>query len=157
VPYWAVPEGDDFSCESQAPEPPVVGTIFAEGNPAVAGQHLVADAEGLAIYAVGRKSGYLIASSQGDDTFHVFDRDHVRRHLGSFKIGGTGETDGHAIAQQALGDAFPFGLFVSQNGAAPAPAATDAVNGFEYDGSTQFKYSEWQDIAAELGLAIDLD
>jgi 3-phytase len=156
-PYWAVPDEDEFACESSAPEAPPPGTLAARGNPAVAGQHLEADAEGLAIYSVGKKSGYLIASSQGDDTFHVFDRDRVRHHLGVFKLEGTAETDGHAIAKQALGSSFPFGLFVSQNGAAPAPASTEPVNGYDYDGSTQFQYLGWEDIASQLGLEIDLD
>ena len=81
----------------------------------------------------------------------------MRHHLGAFKIEGTGETDGHTIAKQALESRFPFGLFVSQNGAAPPPASTEAINGYDYDGSTQFKYLGWEDIAGELGLAIDLD
>ncbi|HWA78514.1 MAG TPA: phytase [Polyangiaceae bacterium] len=157
LPYWAVPDGDEFSCESSAPDPLPAGTLAVAGNPAAAGEYLEADAEGLAIYPVGRKSGYLIASSQGDNTFHVFDRDQVRRHLGAFKVEGTGDTDGHAVAKQPLGDQFPFGLFVNQNGAAPEPASTDPINGYEYDGSTQFEFLGWQDIAAELGLAIDLE
>jgi 3-phytase len=48
-------------------------------------------------------------------------------------------------------------LFVSQNGAAPEPASTEPVNGYEYDGSTQFKFLGWEDIAAQLGLTIDVD
>ena len=155
--YWAIPDEDEFSCESVEPVVAPAGTVVAAGNPASAGKHLAADAEGLAIYSVGKRSGYLIASSQGDDTFHVFDRDHVRRHVGAFRLEGTGETDGHAIAKQALGDAFPFGLFVSQNGAAPPPASTGPINGYDYDGSTQFEYLGWEDIADELGLAIDND
>ena len=151
-----MPDEDEFSCETSAPSDLPAGTVVVAGNPAVAGKHLAADAEGLAIYPVGKRSGYLIASSQGDDTFHVFDRDRPRLHLGAFKVDGTGETDGHAIAKQPLGDVFPFGLFVSQNGAAPPPASTEPINGFEYDGSTRFEYLGWEDVAAELGLVIDL-
>lgn len=157
LPYWAVPDGDEYSCELEAPQEPVEGTLYAPGNPKVAGRYLEADAEGLVIYPVGKRSGYLIASSQGDDTFHVFDRDHVSRHLGAFKIEGTGDTDGHAVAKQPLSDAFPFGLFVNQNGEAPGPDSEDDVNGYEYDGSTQFKFLGWEQIAGELGLTIDLD
>jgi 3-phytase len=157
VPYWAVPDDGEYSCETEAPDDQPEGTVFVAGNARLAGEHLEADAEGLAIYPVGRRSGYLIASSQGDDTFHVFDRDRVERHLGAFQVEGTGDTDGHAIAKQPLGEAFPFGLFVNQNGEAPEPASTDDINGYEYDGSTQFKLSGWEQIAAELGLVIDLD
>ncbi|HKY35655.1 MAG TPA: phytase [Polyangiaceae bacterium] len=156
-PYWAVPDDGEFSCELEQPEELPEGTLFQPGSDQAAGQHLEADAEGLAIYAVGKRSGYLVASSQGNDTFHIFDRDRVTRHLGAFQVEGTGDTDGHAIAKQPLGDAFPFGLFVNQNGEAPGPESTDDINGFEYDGSTQFKYLGWEQIAAELGLVIDLD
>lgn len=154
VPYWAVPDEDEFSCETEEPESLPPGTVSVPGNAAYAGKHLEADAEGLAIYPVGRRSGYLIASSQGDDTFHVFDRDNVKRHLGAFQVEGTGETDGHSVAKQPLGSAFPFGLFVTQNGDATAPESTDDINGYEYDGSTQFQFLGWEQIAAELGLDI---
>jgi 3-phytase len=157
APYWAVPDDGEFSCQMKAPDVLPEGTVVVAGDARYAGRHLEADAEGLAIYPVGRRSGYLIASSQGDDTFHVFDRDRVERHLGAFKVGGTGETDGHAVSKHPLGEAFPFGLFVNQNGKAPEPASTDDVNGYEYDGSTQFKLLGWEQIAVELGLVIDLD
>lgn len=154
LPYWAVPDDGEFSCETEEPSEAVPGTVFSAGDARAAGEHLTADAEGLAIYYTGQRSGYLVASSQGDDTFHVYDRQHVRRHLGSFRITGTGETDGHAVVSAPLGSDFPFGLFVSQNGEAEPPADTNPINDFEYDGSTRFELVGWENIALPLGLNV---
>lgn len=78
------------------------------------------DVEGLALAAYADGSGFLIASSQGDDRFVVFDRvDHA--HLATFSIergdgiDGTTETDGIALTVVPLGPAFPGGLFVAHD------------------------------------------
>ncbi len=152
--YWAVPDDDEFSCESAAPDPLPPGTVVSPGVRDAAGPRLEADAEGLAIYYGAGDSGYLIASSQGDDTFHVYDLYNVRRHLGSFQLAGTGETDGHDVVNVPVGSAFPFGLFVAQNGKATPPASEDPINGFEYDNSTQFELMGWEKLAYALGLQI---
>ena len=99
--------------------------------------------------------GYLIVSSQGDDTFHVYSRKSPRKHLATFQIEGTGETDGHDLVNVPVGRTFPSGLFVAQNGDATPPASTDPVNGYEYDNSTQFRLLDWADIATALNLTID--
>jgi hypothetical protein len=39
-----------------------------------------------------------------------------------------------------LGRQFPLGLLVVQNGEAPGPADTGDLNGYEFDGATQFMY-----------------
>jgi 3-phytase len=160
--YWAVPDDDEFSCEDEAPEESSEDVLVQSGNPALAGENLEADAEGLAIY-YGKKShqGYLIASSQGDDSFHVyartggFTRATANAHLGSFTIEDGGETDGHDVVNVPAGANFPQGLFVAQSGNAPEPADTSDINGYEYDGSTQFLMLGWEDIAAPLSLSID--
>jgi len=127
----------------------------------LAGSHLEADAEGLAIYYGPRShEGYLIASSQGDDTFHVFARTggFTRRrgntHLAEFTVDGASETDGHDVVNVPVGRAFPKGLFVLQNGGAEEPENSDDINGYGYDGSSQFLYLGWDDIATPLGLSI---
>ena len=51
-----------------------------------------------------------------------------------------GETDGVHYAPVPLGPRYPLGLLVVQNGDAPEPADTAPVNGYEFDGATQFKY-----------------
>lgn len=152
--YWAIPDGDEFACESPAGAPPADAIIVA-GNPAAAGDILEADVEGLAIYRAGRRDGYLLVSSQGDDTYHAFDLRDPRTRIASFQVEGTGETDGHAVTNVALGGAFPHGLFVTQNGKAAPPASTAPINGFAYDNSTQFQLVDWHAIAAPLGLAVD--
>jgi 3-phytase len=153
APWWAIPDGDEFSCEDEAPTEQPPGTVVAPGNPSVGGEHLQADAEGLAIYYGHGLRGYLIASSQGDDTFHVysrlggFTRATANRWRGEFKVEGAGETDGHDVVNVPVGESFTQGLFVMQNGQAPPPDDTGDINGFAYDGSTQFKLVGWEDIA----------
>ncbi len=83
------------------------------------GEHLRADVEGLAIWKGEDGSGYLIASSQGNDTFVIYDRI-SNEFVGSFEIeSGTFDqvsyTDGIEVTSIALGPAFPNGLFVAQD------------------------------------------
>lgn len=87
---------------------------------------LVADVEGLA-YAMNEDGrDYLIASSQGDNAYVVFDaEDGVL--LGRFRIvdgvvDGTSETDGIEVALGDFGPAYPTGLFVAQDGSNPGAA-----------------------------------
>jgi 3-phytase len=160
--YWAVPDDGEFSCEDEAPEEAAEGTLVQAGNPALAGANLEADAEGLALYYGScDDEGYLIASSQGDDSFHVykrkggFTRATANQHLDSFHIEDGGETDGHDVVNVPAGAGFPKGLFVAQSGNAPEPENTDDINGYEYDGSTQFLLLGWEDIAGPLHLTVD--
>jgi 3-phytase len=154
-PYHAVPDDDEFECEYAADGEPEDGTIVAAGSDEFAGANLAVDVEGLAFYETGRKSGYLVVSSQGDNTFHLYDRRGSNRHLGVFTVEQTGDSDGVAITSAALGRAFPDGIVAVQNGEAEDPANTDAVNGFEYDGSTQFRFVDWRKIARALRLDRD--
>ena len=87
--------------------------------------HLISDVEGLAIWAPDRfldpRNGYLIASSQGDDRYAVYERAHPNKYVGSFRIAGrdgidgTTHTDGIAACAQPIGPAFPLGLFIAQD------------------------------------------
>lgn len=159
APYWAVPSEGEFACEYEAPTEGggglPSGTLAQAGDTALGGQHIEADAEGLAIYYLNAHDGYLIASSQGDDTFHVFDRDSDHAYVGRFKIEGSGETDGHDVVNVPAGADFRGGLFVAQNGKAVAPSSSEPVNGYEYDGSTQFLMLSWEAIADSLELELD--
>ncbi len=103
-----------------------------------------ADVEGLAIYyGVGNK-GYLIASSQGNNSFAVFTRKDKNRYLGSFMltsgngIDGTSDTDGIEVINLSLGSDFPDGMFVAQDG-------------YNYEGENlanqNFKLVDWKEIA----------
>lgn len=106
------------------------------------------DIEGIAIYKSGTKIGYLIASSQGDNSYAVFSRSGSNEYLGSFTIedgivDGTQETDGIDAVSLELGINYPKGLFICQDG-------------FNYDGeskvSQNFKMVSWELIANKLGL-----
>ena len=45
----------------------------------------------------------------------------------------------------AIHPEYPLGLLVIQNGEAPEPSDTEPVNGYEFDGATQFKYVNFKD------------
>lgn len=53
---------------------------------------------------------------------------------------GVGDTDGVHYVPVPIGPRHPLGLLVVQNGEAPEPEDTGDVNGYEFDGATQFKY-----------------
>ncbi|MEL7672672.1 MAG: phytase [Chloroflexota bacterium] len=115
------------------------------------GGHLDDDIEGLTIYYAAGGGGYLIASSQGSDDYVVYARGETPVYLGRFAIGasdaldGTSNTDGIDVTNAPLGPAFPDGVFVAQDGRNTAP-----------DANQNFKLVSWGDIAAALGLDIDV-
>jgi 3-phytase len=139
---WASQEDVGLWAVSQRPEP--TGTVAVSDDDLVdvvtdlGGEHLVADVEGITVV----DDDSLLVSSQGDNTFHVYDLDD-REHEGAFRIEGVGETDGLDVITDEVGS-FEDGLLVVQNGAAPPPPSTDPVDGYEYDGSTQFVYVDWE-------------
>jgi 3-phytase len=86
------------------------------------GGHLVADVEGLTIAYGNDGTGYLIASSQGNNSFVVYRREQNNAHVKTFTIAasngidGVEETDGIDVTTANLGPAFPQGLFIAQDG-----------------------------------------
>ena len=105
--------------------------------------HLTADVEGLAIYETRDGAGYLLASSQGDNTFVIYDRKTLA-FLAAFQvepnrnrqIDGVNDTDGIDVVSGQLSADYPVGLFIVQDGA-------------NDQGLTQnFKYVNWADIVA---------
>jgi 3-phytase len=124
----------------------------APGSNANAGRFLQADLEGLSVIVGLPGSTLLLASSQGDSSFHFYRiRPDEARHLGSFLIEGVGETDGVHYVSGPLTNRYPLGLLVVQNGEAPEPRDTGDVNGYEFDGSTQFKYVDVVETLKALG------
>ena len=99
------------------PTDPTTGTIVDTAG----GGHLVKDIEGLTIYYTSDWTGYLIASSQGDSTFAVYDRLGSNDYIGTFRIVSSGsidyceDTDGIDVTSVNLGQAFPNGLFVAHD------------------------------------------
>ena len=112
------------------------------------GKHLHADVEGVAIYH-GGKTPYLIVSSQGDSSYAVLDALPPFRLRGRFKVGfnlpagidGTSDTDGLDVTHVPLGAGYPEGMLVIQDGYKRLP-----------DGSQNFKYLSWADVARALKL-----
>ncbi|WP_332773508.1 phytase [Phenylobacterium sp.] len=107
------------------------------------------DLEGVGLYDLGGGRGYLVLSSQGDDTYAVFAREGSNRYIGSFAVVGDGargidgssETDGLEVTSRPLGPRFPTGAFIAQDGRNVAPA--EAQN---------FKLVPWDAVAAALKL-----
>ena len=105
----------------------------------VADGHLTADVEGLALY-VRNGARYLIASSQGDHSFSVYDAD-SGEWITSFHIGRSpdvdevSETDGLEVTAVRL-PGYPQGLLVVQDGYNAKPRANQ-----------NFKLVSWRDVA----------
>ena len=116
---------------------------------------LAADIEGLALYYRDETSGYLIASSQGNHSYAVFQRERPHTYLGSFSIkdtpalDGVEETDGIDVINLPLGEGFPFGCFIAQDGynldASGEPVAQN------------FKLVSWLEIAKALHLKTETE
>jgi 3-phytase len=110
------------------------GTLIASAD----GIHMVADVEGLAIYPTAG-GGYLIASSQGDNAYAVFDRGGDNRFRHRFRIVGgavdaASESDGIEVTAAAL-PGYPGGMFIAHD------TANESFTG-------NFKLVSWDDIAA---------
>jgi 3-phytase len=113
------------------------------------GQHgMAADVEGLAVYCTRGGKGYLIASSQGNNTFKVFERDGANRFVLTIDpkagtIDDVNDTDGIAVTNRPTSDRFPEGFLVVQDG-------------HNSKGNQNFKIYAWEDIATDR-LLIDTD
>jgi 3-phytase len=87
-----------------------------KNNPAI-----VYDIEGLALHYGDDGSGFLLASIQGNFSYALFDRK-SNDYFGSFRIDGKSnidgveETDGLEIYSHAIGQQFPNGLLIVQDG-----------------------------------------
>ena len=122
------------------------------GEPA--GGHLASHVEGLSIYAPpggGPDDGFLVASSQGNHTYVVYDRAPPHAYRGTFRVGEAGavdgveDTDGLHVVSAPLGPRYPMGLLVVQDGVNLAPDASEA--------NQNFKLVSWQDVLDALDLA----
>jgi len=151
VTYHAILDDGEFECQYAPEDPAQPGDVVAIGSDANAGEFLEADLEGLSIISSVPGQTLMLASSQGDSSFHFYLIGRNVRHLGSFLVDGVGDTDGVHYVPVPLGKQYPLGLLVVQNGEAPEPPDTDPVNGFEFDGSTQFLYIDFVDALRTLG------
>lgn len=109
--------------------------------------HLTDDIEGLSIYYGVNGTGYLVVSNQGEDNYAVYRREGGNEYLGKFAVvanteagvDGASETDGLDIVSAPLGERFPAGLLVVQDGRNLMPAQRQ-----------NFKYVSWQDALRSL-------
>ena len=87
---------------------------------AVDNRMLVADVEGLALFPEGEKGGMVVASSQGDNTYAVYQLPEMtpvgRFRIAADRFGSTEETDGIELASGSFGSLYPGGLFIAQDG-----------------------------------------
>ena len=123
---------------------PLSGTLSAHAFARIgAGDGLVDDVEGLAIARDGDGRGWLVASSQGDNAYVLFDLA-TGTPAGRFRIqggviDGTSETDGIEVMLGDFGADYPEGLMIAQDG----DNAPQAQN---------FKLVSWRAIRTALGL-----
>ncbi len=131
---------------SGSSEPVLIDTVKPQG--AV----LEPDVEGLTIYYGPDGSGYLLVSSQGNNTFAVYERGGENAYIGSFQVGTNGgidgaqESDGAMVLSTALGAAFPNGILVVQDGN-NQPAVMVEDDGEMENVSTNLKFLDWAAVA----------
>lgn len=109
---------------------------------------LVDDVEGMAIY-YGKAKNYLIVSSQGNNSYVIYDSLPPFRYRGAISIildaekniDGASETDGLDVISANLGGPFGEGMLVVQDGHKVMPAAPQ-----------NFKYISWEKIRTALHL-----
>ncbi len=144
VKEYGVPGTYDEETEECAP-----GT-----DPGYGGRRLAADVEGLTLFQERDGDGYLLASGQGDNTFALYDREvsEGNEYEGGFRIGAATDTldsveecDGAAVLNAPLGDRYPRGLLVVQDGQ-ETPAVPDGEGGTRT--ATGFKF-------VDLGAVVD--
>ena len=107
------------------------------------------DFEGLGIYDLGDGRGYIVVSSQGNDTYAVYRREGKQEYLGSFAvvadplrgIDGISETDGLEVTSRNLGPGFEHGAMIAQDGRNVMPVENQ-----------NYKYVPWDSIARALKL-----
>ncbi|MEM7019686.1 MAG: phytase, partial [Pseudomonadota bacterium] len=127
---------------------PAGGNARAEVD-GVDSPEIEADLEGISIYYGDNGTGYLIVSNQGADNYALYRREGDNEFLGMFHIiantsngvDGASESDGLDITNQTLGNNYPQGLMVVQDGRNRMP--TDKQN---------FKLISWKDIMTAMEL-----
>lgn len=112
------------------------------------------DFEGVSIYHLDDRRGYIVVSSQGNDTFAVYRLEGRQEYLGSFAvvadpvlgIDGISETDGIEVVSANLGPGFEHGAMVAQDGRNLMPVQNQ-----------NYKYVPWEAIARALKLEMRND
>lgn len=112
------------------------------------GEILLADVEGMSLYQRGSR-GFLVVSSQGNNSYAIYNRLPPFDYRGSFFIAtdtvigvdGTSDTDGLDVSSIIQTEEFPEGMLVVQDGSNTEPLEPQ-----------NFKYVSWAKIAELLDL-----
>jgi 3-phytase len=112
------------------------------------GGNVTADIEGVSVYVGAGGKGYVVASSQGDNSYTVYRREAPHDFVGKFHIvanealgiDGSSETDGLDVVSAPLNADYPMGLLVAQDGRNLMPSQRQ-----------NFKYVSWKDVLESLG------
>ncbi|PTN08674.1 phytase [Mangrovibacterium marinum] len=129
------------------PDASTKGTKLAQSSEAD-NENIAYDLEGLSIYYLPDGQGYLLASSQGNYSYAVYERKAPHNYLGSFritdgKVDGVEETDGIDLFSTYLNADFKHGLLVVQDGYNNEEGKAAAQN---------FKLIPWENVADLLSL-----
>lgn len=114
------------------------------------GGPLVADIEGISLYQADHETGYLVVSSQGNDSYLLYDSKPPYAYIDRFRMGvnaskghdGSAETDGLDVTSSAVGHGvWSQGMMVVQDGRNRMP-----------DQNQNFKWVPWSAISSALNL-----
>lgn len=135
--------------------------VVSGKDPGFGGKNLSTDIEGTTLFDAGDGKGYLIVSSQGNNTIAVYDRQDDNAFIGTFRIStGKGEvdsveeTDGMTVTNVPLGQ-FKEGLMVTQDGANTPDVA--GGEGGEPRENSNFKFVSWGTVAAAFDPPLDVN
>ena len=128
---------------------PTAGAVRSQIASVAGNSALKDDLEGVSLYRQANGKGYLVVSSQGNNSYAVFERDGANAYVGSFAIvadgakgiDGASETDGLDVTSGAMGPLFPNGALVVQDGRNVSPPEPQ-----------NFKIVPWTGIEAALKL-----
>jgi len=109
---YAGNESDGIYKYTAEPSGPSTGTLIA----ATGTNGFSADVEGLTLYYMSDGEGYLIASSQGNSRFYVFNRKPPHDYVNYFTVVGVGSTDGIDVTNVSLNSTFQAGIFLCHDG-----------------------------------------
>jgi 3-phytase len=130
---------------------PVRGAVPKAVDRVASNPMLKDDIEGVGIYDLGGGRGYIIVSSQGNNSYAVYRREGDHAYLGSFAVAadpargidGISETDGLDVSSANLGPGLEHGAMVAQDGRNVLPVENQ-----------NFKVVPWTTIASALKLEV---